>query len=334
MANNTGVSTTSLIAPQYAYYSFSQLLPFARQYMNISLVAQVKPLPKNASTVAHFTRVERLETDPIELTEGITPNATKIVINTVEATLKEYGRFIEYTDKVEDTSFVSVIKEFAPVLGENMGAVLEQINAVELCSGTNVGFTNGAARSSVNTALTVTAIKNAVRFLERHFAKKVTRINNPANLYATSPIPASYVAFCHSDLRKDIEALTGYVPVEKYASGKPLNENEIGSVAQVRFVMNNFITVAKDAGGVAGGTVISTTGTNADVYCIPVVAQDAFGVVNLTGYGAGKMYYVPVGEATKSDPLAQRGSIGYKVWHTGKILNNDFVYRIECAASI
>jgi len=31
--------------------------------------------------------------------------------------------------------------------------------------------------------------------------------------------------------------------------------------------------------------------------------------------------------------LAQRGSIGYKVWHTAKILNENFVVRIECAAS-
>ena len=69
------------------------------------------------------------------------------------------------------------------------------------------------------------------------------------------------------------------------------------------------------------------------MYCVPVVAEDAFGVINLTGYGAGKMLYVPVGEATKSDPLAQRGSIGYKVWHTAKILNENFVVRIEAACS-
>lgn len=334
MANAQGVSTSALIKPEYSYYSFSQLLPFARQYMNIALVAQVKPLPKNASTVAHFTRVERLETDPIELTEGVTPNATKVTVNTIEATMKEYGRFIEYTDKVEDTSFLSVIKEFAPVLGENMGAVLESINATELCSGTSVVFTNGTARAQVNTALTANSINKAIRVLEADYAKKVTRQNNPANLYDTSAIRASYVAFCHSDMRADIEALAGFVPVEKYASGKPLSENEIGSFKGVRFIMNNFVTIAADAGGLAAtnGTV-STTGTNSDVYCMPIVAQDAFGIINLTGYGAGKMLYVPVGEATKSDPLAQRGSIGYKVWHAAKILNEDFVVRIEAAVS-
>ena len=332
MANAQGVSTSALIKPEYSYYSFSQLLPFARQYMNIALVAQVKPLPKNASTVAHFTRVERLETDPIELTEGITPNATKVVINTIEATMKQYGRFIEYTDKVEDTSFLSVIKEFSPILGENMGAILESINATELCSGTSVVFTNGTARAQVNTALSANSIKKAIRILEGNFAKKITKQNNPANLYDTSAIRASYVAFAHSDMRADIEAITGFVPVEKYASGKPISENEIGSVNGVRFIMNNFVTKVADAGGTAG-TMVSTTGSAADVYCTPIVAADAFGVINLTGYGAGKMMYVPVGEATKSDPLAQRGSIGYKVWHAAKILNEDFVVRIESACS-
>ena len=136
--NPIGVSTTALIKPEYAYYSFSQLLPYARPYMNISLVAQVKSLPKNASTVAHFSRVERLETDPIELTEGITPNATKVTVIHIDATIKEYGRFIEFTDKVADTSFQNVIKEFGPLLGQNMGEILESLNATELCSGLTV----------------------------------------------------------------------------------------------------------------------------------------------------------------------------------------------------
>ena len=333
MANAQGVSTSALIAPEYSYYSFSQLLPFARQYMNIALVAQVKPLPKNASTVAHFTRVERLETDPIELTEGVTPNATKVVVNTLEATMKEYGRFIEYTDKVADTSFLSVIKEFSPVLGENMGAVLEHTNGTELCSGTSVVFTNGANRASVNTVISANAIKKAIRILEGNYAKKVTRQNNPANLYDTSAIRASYVAFAHSDMRADIEALTGFVPVEKYASGKPLCEEEIGSVNGVRFIMNNYVTKIESAGATGGSNVLSGDSSHADVYCTPIVAKDAFGVVNLTAFGAGKMLYVQVGEATKSDPLAQRGSIGYKVWHTAKILNDDFVVRIESACS-
>lgn len=333
MANPQGVSTTAFIAPQYPYYSFSQLLPFARQYMNIALVAQVKPLPKNASTVAHFTRVERLETDPVELTEGITPNATQVTVSTVEATIKEYGRFIEYTDKVEDTSFLSVIKEFAPVLGENMGAVLESINATELCSGTTAIFTNGTARAQVNTVLSANAIKKAIRVLEGNYAKKVTRQNNPANLFDTSAIRASYVAFAHSDMRADIEAISGFVPVEKYASGKPLCEEEIGSINGVRFIMNNFITKIASGGATSGVNVLSEDGSHADVYCTPVVAADAFGVINLTGYGAGKMLYVPVGEASKSDPLAQRGTIGYKVWHTAKILNENFIVRIESACS-
>lgn len=332
MANETGNITSAVVGPEYSYYSFSKLLPFARQYMNIALVAQVKPFPKNASTVAHFTRVERLETDPVELTEGITPDATQIVTTTINAAMKEYGRFIQYTDKVEDTSFASVVKEFSPVLGENMGAVLESVNATELCSSLNVIYSNGAARSAVNTAITKSAISKAVRMLERNYASKITAMNNAATLFNTTPIPPCYVAFCHSDLRADLEGIAGFIPVEKYSSQRIIHPNEIGTIGQVRFIMNNFVTVAKDGGG-AAGQMLSTTGANADVYVTPIVAKDAFGVINLTGYGAGKMYYVPVGSASKSDPLAQRGSVGYKVWHAAKILNDDFIVKIESAVT-
>lgn len=332
MANPTGMTTTTQVGPKYEYYAFSQLLPYGMPYINTSVIAQVKSLPKNESTVAHFTRVERLETDPIQLTEGTTPDATKVTVNEVEATIKQYGRYIELTDVVKDTSFEAVVNSFGSVLGDDLACTLEQLNATELCSGTNAVFANGTQRSAVNTVLTKTTLKNAIRLLEGNYAKKVTSINNAANLFNTSPIAPAYVAFCHSDLRGDIEALEGFVPVEKYASQKLIHPLEIGAVGQVRFLLNNFMTVAKDIGGTPTG-VISTTGSKADVYCIPIVAKDAFGVIDHTSYGNGKMYYVPVGEPGKDDPLAQRGTIGYKVWHAAKILNDDFIVRIETAAT-
>lgn len=332
MPNPTGMTTTTQVGPKYEYYAFSQLLPYGMPYTNTSVIAQVKSLPKNESTVAHFTRVERLETDPIQLTEGTTPDATQVTVTEVEATIKQYGRYIQLTDVVKDTSFEAVVNSFSSVLGDDLACTLEQLNAVELCSGTNAIFANGTQRNQVNTAITKEAIKQVVRLLEGNYAKKVTSINNAANLYNTSPIAPAYVAFCHSDLRGDIEALEGFVPVEKYASQKLIHPTEIGAIGQVRFLLNNFMTVAKDGGGEAADT-ISTSGTKADVYCVPVVAKDAFGVIDHTGYGNGKMYYVPVGEPSKGDPLAQRGSVGYKVWYAAKVLNDDFVVRIECAAT-
>ena len=332
MANPTGMTTTTQVGPKYQYYAFSQLLPYGMPYTNTSVIAQVKSLPKNESTVAHFTRVERLETDPIQLTEGTTPDATQVTVTKIDATIKQYGRYIQLTDVVQDTSFEAVVNSFSSVLGDDLACTLEQLNAVELCSGTNAIFSNGTQRNAVNTAITKDAIKHAVRLLEGNYAKKVTSINNAANLYNTSPIAPAYVAFCHSDLRGDIEALEGFVPVEKYASQKLIHPTEIGAIGQVRFLLNNFMTVAKDGGGTSTG-MISTGGSKADVYCVPVVGKDAFGVIDHTGYGNGKMYYVPVGEPSKGDPLAQKGSVGYKVWHAAKLLNDDFVVRIECAAT-
>ena len=336
MANPQGTSTTTQIPSQYPYFSFAKLLPFAVPYINIAKFVQLRDVPKNSSTVARFTRMERLETDPIELTEGITPDATQTTVTVITATLKEYGRFIRYTDVVGDTSFESLINQFGPVLGENMGSVVESVNAVALCAGLSAYFSNGTERTSVNTVVNAGVITKAIRYLERNFARKITQMNKAANLFNTSPIPACYVAFVHSNLRADIEAIDGFIPYQKYASQAVIDENEIGSIKLLRFILNNFMPTYLGGGGTVTSGIESTLvgGTaKANVYSIPIIGADSFATVKLAGYGAGQMYSVPLGQTSDSDPLAQRGTMGYKVWTAGTILNENWMTRIETACS-
>jgi len=34
-----------------------------------------------------------------------------------------------------------------------------------------------------------------------------------------------------------------------------------------------------------------------------------------------------------TDPLGQSGSVGWKSWYACQILNEDWIYRVECACS-
>jgi N4-gp56 family major capsid protein len=75
------------------------------------------------------------------------------------------------------------------------------------------------------------------------------------------------------------------------------------------------------------------TGTGqADVYPIIVVAKDAFSVVPLVGKDAVDMSIIQP-KKTETDPLAQRGVIGWKAWDSCVILQQAFVCRLEVAAS-
>ena len=119
--------------------------------------------------------------------------------------------------------------------------------------------------------------------------------------------------------------------MHEYANTEGLIEGEAGSVKQFRVIFDNNLTVWADSGG-AKGTMISTSGTSADVYPLLVFGEDAYGIVPLAGQGSVNTY-VNNPKAITGDELAQRGSVGWKGWTTAAILNDLWMCRIECAAT-
>ena len=59
----------------------------------------------------------------------------------------------------------------------------------------------------------------------------------------------------------------------------------------------------------------------------------AYGTVMLRGQGAVEPAVVPVSRRDKSDPLAQRGYVGWKTYHATVILNQLWMARLEVAAT-
>ena len=61
-------------------------------------------------------------------------------------------------------------------------------------------------------------------------------------------------------------------------------------------------------------------------------AKDAVGCVSLSGKGAVTPTVVSP-RASAEDPLGQRGSVGYQFWYVCKILQENWIVRIESGAS-
>ena len=76
----------------------------------------------------------------------------------------------------------------------------------------------------------------------------------------------------------------------------------------------------------------STTGTSADVYPILYLARDAYGIVPLKGKDSITPMVVNPKPAP-GDPLAQRGTVGWKAWQSAVILQDAFMVRAEVAAT-
>lgn len=335
------------ITPRQAAFSIVGMLKRALPLLVIEKFGQVYPLPKNNTGTAKWRRYfmtggtgaysgnagnYSIPTKTTPLTEGVTPAGTKLANKDYTVQLQQYGDWIGFTDVIVDLheDFPAMLRELTDILAESAAVTLETLRFNVLKAGTNVFYGNGVARASVNTPITLALQRRVTRALKRQNARQITSVVGATPNVSTSPIEAAFIALVHTDLETDIRGLAGFVPASKYASAKPM-EGEIGAVEDVRYIRSTVFQPFADAGG-AAGSMLSTTGTNADVYPMLYIARDAYGIVPLKGQNAVTPMIVQP-KPTESDPLAQRGTASWKAWNATVILQDAFLVRVEVAAT-
>lgn len=329
-------STDAGVSQRTNVYAERQMLKHAMPVRVLDKFGLTKPMPKNKGTTIKFRRPIVFTAATTPLVEGITPSATQFSYEDVSTTLKQYGQVVEITDVIEDTHEDPVLNDATVQAGENIGRTMEALDWGVLRAGTNVFYANGSARNAVNTPVSLTKVRAVTRALKRQKAMKHTRILSGSVNYATMPIAACYVAVHHTDNESDIRNIAGFVPVEKYAQQKPISEYEVGFVEQTRFICSPDLDPFTDAGGAFAGSgtdMVTTTGVSADVYPILFFGKEAYGIVPLRGQGSVSPSILRPGVKTKSDPLGQRGIVGWKTWHTSVILQQLWMARLEVAVT-
>lgn len=318
------------IGPRTAAYAEKELLKRGLPHLVLEKFGQAKALPANNSKVMKFRRYESLSSTPAALTEGVTPASTQLTTTDITATLAQYGGLVTLTDVVMDTHEDPVLNEAVDVLGEQAAQMIEKMRFGVLKAGTNVLYANGGARNAVNTAISVDLQRRAVRALKRQNARAITSVVRSTPAYGTENVAPGFVALIHPDLERDVRAMAGFTPSEKYGQITPW-ENELGKVDDVRYLSSTIFEAWADAGG-AKGSMLSTTGTSADVYPVLFLSKDAYGIVALKGaFAVTPMVVNP--KPSDSDPLAQRGHAGWKAMQTAVILNDAWMLRAEVAAT-
>lgn len=321
------------LSQRTAAHAAVEMLKHAEPVTILPKFAQTKPVPQNKAQTVKFRRPVPFTVSTTPLTEGVTPASHKIAFEDVSVTLAQYGDLAGLTDVIEDLAEDPVLQVMMKLSGEHAAAVLEQIAWGIVRAGTNVFYANGAARNAVNTPITLNKQRAVTRMLTRMKGKKFTEILSASPNIGTQPVEAAYVAVAHSDLSHDIRAMAGFVHVSEYGNRQPLCAEELGSVDEVRYVLSPDLGAFADAGGAAGATMVSTTGTNSDVYPVIFLAQDAFGITPLKGKEAVRPYVHNPNKADKSDPLGQRGYVGWKGYYACVRLNETWMARLEVACT-
>lgn len=343
------------ISPAVAAYSVVRMLKRAMPYLHLEKFGQVYPLPTNSTQTAKFRRYflsgaggSAGTTTPgsnfyipvatTPLIEGVTPAGSKLANQDYTVTLAQYGDYITITDVVMDTHTDPVLQAATDVLGEQAALTVETLRFNVLKAGTNVFYANAVAgRSTVASAIAIADQRRVTTALNRQNAKKISQVVASTADFNTKSVEAAYMAVCHPDLETDIRTMAGFKPVADYGPHTTPFEGEIGSVEQVRYLTST--VMAPWAGtGVATASAATLrhqdagTGDKVDVYPVLYFGRDAFGIVPLKGKSAMTPMVVNPKPAA-GDPLAQRGTVGWKLWTATVILQEAFMARLEVGAT-
>lgn len=328
-------STYGDISQRTAAWAATEMLEHARPILVLSDYGQSKPMPRNKAEQVKFRRPVPYVVSTTQLTEGVTPTSHKTKYVDVPATMGQYGDLAEITDRVDDLAEDPVLKDMSVLSGEQAAETIEMVTWGVIKGGTNVIYASAAdtARSDVDAPVTLGVQRSATRFLNAQRGRKITSKMASTVQYGSEPVDAAFLAFGHTDLDSDIRDMTGYTPVEKYGSMKPL-PYEVGKVENVRYILTPLLGPFLAAGAVVGTSgMIADDATNVDVYPIVIIAKEAYGCIPLRGAGAIHPTVLNPGVASKSDPLGQRGYVGWKTWYVAVVLNQAWMVRLEVGAS-
>jgi N4-gp56 family major capsid protein len=267
------------------------------------------------------------------LGEGATPNANTINFQDVTVTLQQYGLLYKFSSKVELLYEDDVPGEMVKLVGETMAEVLELVRYGVLKAGSTVIYANGSSRASVNTPISLNALRRAARTLESNRAKRVTSRLAPGVNFGTRAVQPAYIVFVHTDAVADIRNLPGFTKVEEYGTFKPIHDNEIGACEDFRFIKSPLLASFAAAGSATLNGCLSVGAANVDVYPFLVIGEDCWGQVALKGMNAITPRVLKSGDINHANPLGQFGYVGASTWFAAVRLNEAWMARIECGVT-
>lgn len=305
-SNGSGNNLTAEIKTYYSDY----LIELAEAQLVHDQFGQKRNIPSGGGKTIEFRQFTPLAKITDALVEGVTPDGQALDTSTLTATVKQYGGYVIITDMLDLTAIDNIKTEATQLIGSQAGRSLDTVVREVLNGGTNVQYHEGerANRAAITAAdlLTVKAVRAAVRTLKRQNAET---------------IDGSYVGIIHPDVAFDLMSDDAWVEWHKYTDNESMFTNEIGKIANVRFVET---TEAK---------IFSKAGTGSmDIYSTLIIAKNAYGTTNIEGGGL-ELIVKQKGSAGTADPLDQRSTVGWKATKTAERLVEDYMVRIETSCS-
>lgn len=266
--------------------------------------------------------------------EGVTPNAESLNILDTEVVVNKYGALYGYTQRQEALGEDELPKWMEEQLGERLGNVREKIYLGALQACTNRFYSGGTSRATVDEPVGQNLVDRISRNLDAAHAKHIRKVEESTDKYGAQALQACFLGFGHTSVRQDIERIPGYKAVADYGKMALAHPMEIGCTGNIRWILSPDMPFVVDSGAaIAGTSNYSTTGTNADVYQLFVVAKDAWGHCNFRGLEAFEYSHLKPSQKDKSDPTGERGYVSGTFYDCAVVTHNGWMAVAEVTIS-
>ena len=315
MAVQTTTNTASPTTYLNKTYYDRTMLEWAKAQLVYAQFGQKRPIPRNSGKTVEFRRWTLFTPNKTTqaLTEGVTPSSQSLGQTKVEATIAQYGAYVEISDLLDLTAYDPVINDSAELLGEQLGIVVDNVTRDAMIADASTQFAGGRANANAITAtdyLTVDEIRKAVRTLK----------GNKARRFSGNGRSGHFVCIVDPFATYDLQSDSLWQDVSKYSNAEQIYAGEIGRLFGVVFVETTEGYVANNSSSVP-------------VHHSLIFGADAYGVIDVAGSGVLQTIIKPRGSAGTADPLDQRSTVGGKVMgYTAKVLNALWIIDIQHAA--
>lgn len=274
-------------------------------------------LAQNAGSVLRFVRFRNLPVakNPLPATGSI-PAPVVQTDEFVDAKIRYYGQSVVLQEQLVLENQQPIFVGATERLTYCFQLTQDQLVRDAMASTTSMVYATGGTNGLTPSNLSAADFAQVNTALLRNKAMKFTVGIPGEDKFATSPIPATYLALGHTDLLQSLNEIPSFVPTHQYSNVVPAFPAEAGSINYFRICLS------------AEGLLIPTGASNGDpLYEVFCCAREAVGDVEMSNYGVRLIYASP--EIT--EPRFQTAaSLAVKWSQAPTILNDAWIIRLRC----
>lgn len=300
-------TTGTLSSVVKAYYDKRFLMRATAEFVYKQL-GKVGTVPKGEGKTVVWNRYTNPSAKTTALTEGTDPTPSGLSATLVSATISQYGNFEQVTDILSLTSIDNSISSAVDLLAYEAALSIDTVIRNIAVAGTAVNYASGVAnRTSIaaTNVATIADVRKAVRTLKGQNAKPQSG--------------GTYMAVIHPDVEYDLQGDSNWVAAVQYTNMgvDRIYNGEVGKLYGVRFLNTTQAPILTNSGS-----------AGVEVYQSMFFGQEAFGVSELQGLSTF------VDSPSPRSALRLYSDVGWKSGFCAKILNDNFMVRLESAASL